>query len=158
MQPRRATDHDAARVAAFLAAHGAERVARRDELVDATAHPSLLAEADGQLRGVLTYIVDGNQCEVLTLHAEPPGVGVGTALIEAMVVRAYGLGCRRLWLVTTNDNVGALRFYQRRGFVLSALRLGAVDRSRETLKPEIPQIGDHGIPLRDELELTQELR
>jgi GNAT superfamily N-acetyltransferase len=133
-------------------------VARRDELVDATAHPSLLVEADAQLRGVLTYIVDGNQCEVLTLHAEPPGIGVGTALIEAIAIQAHAMGCRRLWLVTTNDNVAALRFYQRRGFILTALRAGAVDRSRATLKPEIPRLGDHGIPLRDELELTRELR
>jgi Acetyltransferase (GNAT) family len=74
-------------------------------------------------------------------------------LIAAIRDLAASHDCRRLWVVTTNDNVDALRFYQRRGFRLAALRPGAVDESRRTLKPEIPAIGDQGIPLRDELEL-----
>ena len=60
-------------------------------------------------------------------------------------------------MVTTNDNLDALRFYQRRGFRLDRLRPGAVDVSRDTLKPEIPRTGEHGIPLRDEVELVMSL-
>jgi ribosomal protein S18 acetylase RimI-like enzyme len=104
---------------------------------------------------VLTYVVDGDSCEVLTLHARERLGGTGTALIEAVERVAVEAGCRRLWLVTTNDNVDALRFYQRRGFRLAALRAGAVDEAREALKPEIPRVGDHGIDLRDELELEK---
>ena len=73
--------------------------------------------------------------------------------MDAVRTRALDAGCGLLWVVTTNDNVDALRFYQRRGFRLARLRPGAVDESRETVKPEIPAIGDHGIPLRDEIEL-----
>jgi hypothetical protein len=58
-------------------------------------------------------------------------------------------------VITTNDNLDALRFYQRRGFRLAALHRGAVDDSRARLKPQIPPIGDHGIKLRDELELEK---
>jgi hypothetical protein len=57
--------------------------------------------------------------------------------------------------VTTNDNVDALRFYQRRGFRLRAVRPGAVDDARRTLKPEIPAVGEQGIPIRDEIELER---
>jgi ribosomal protein S18 acetylase RimI-like enzyme len=57
--------------------------------------------------------------------------------------------------VTTNDNVDALRFYQRRGFRLAALRAGAVEDARARLKPEIPWTGADGIELRDELELEK---
>jgi hypothetical protein len=64
---------------------------------------------------------------------------------------------RRLWVLTTNDNVDALRFYQRRGFRLAGLNPGAVDGARATLKPEIPVVGAHGIPLRDELVLDKRL-
>jgi hypothetical protein len=64
-------------------------------------------------------------------------------------------GCARLWVITTNDNVDALRFYQRRGFCLAAVHRGAVDRSRASLKPEIPAVGAYGIPLRDEIELER---
>jgi len=91
------------------------------------------------------------------LHADVRGRGVGTALIAEAKRVATQAGCRRLWLITTNDNVDALRFYQRRGFRLATLHRGAVDDSRARLKPEIPEIGDHRIPLRDELELEHEL-
>jgi ribosomal protein S18 acetylase RimI-like enzyme len=152
MEVRRATAEDTAAVAAFLAARHSARVARRGELVDPLAHPQLIA---GDLNGVLTYIVDTDACEVLTLHCEPRHTGAGTALLDAVARIAADAGCTRLWLITTNDNVDALRFYQRRGFRLAALHAGAVDDSRGRLKPEIPEIGDHGIPLRDELELER---
>jgi GNAT superfamily N-acetyltransferase len=148
-------------VAGFLAQRGATRVARRDQLIDPLEHPALLAEDQrgGRLLGVLTYVVDRDraQCEVLTLHAVQQWRGVGTALLQLVEQVAVRQGCGRLWLVTTNDNVDALRFYQRRGFRLAALRRGAVDDGRARLKPEIPTVGDYGIPLRDELELDKQL-
>jgi hypothetical protein len=58
-----------------------------------------------------------------------------------------------VWLVTTNDNLDALRFYQRRGFRLAKLRRGAVDAARSRLKPTIPEVGSFGIPIRDEIVL-----
>ena len=63
-----------------------------------------------------------------------------------------------MWLITTNDNVDGLRFYQRRGFHLVELHAGAVDRSRESLKPGIPETGEYGISIRDELELQKPLQ
>jgi ribosomal protein S18 acetylase RimI-like enzyme len=81
------------------------------------------------------------------------GYGVGTALLAAANAAAYAAGCSTLWLVTTNDNLDALRFYQRRGFRVRAVRPGAVDDARATLKPEISSTGAYGIPLRDEIEL-----
>jgi ribosomal protein S18 acetylase RimI-like enzyme len=138
---------------AFLQDRNTRWVARRGELVDALAHPAVTAWSDGELTGVATYVVDGEDCELLTLHAATRLTGIGSALLTSVQDIARDAGCRRLWVVTTNDNVQALRFYQRRGFRLARIRVGAVDRSRETLKPEIPWTGAHGIPLRDELEL-----
>jgi ribosomal protein S18 acetylase RimI-like enzyme len=141
-------------VEAFLTARNADRVARLGALEDALAHPHLVAHyADGALAGVLTYVISGAACEVLTLDAADRHRGTGTALIEAIETLARAAGCTRLWLITTNDNVDALRFYQRRGFRLAKLHAGAVDDARARLKPGIPRTGDHGIPLRDELEL-----
>ena len=57
-----------------------------------------------------------------------------------------------LELVTTNDNTSALRFYQRRGWVLAAVHVGGIEASRR-IKPSIPARGNDGIPIRDELEL-----
>ena len=77
-------------------------------------------------------------------------------MIEAVRLLARRQGCTRLWVITTNDNVDALRFYQRRGFRLVRVHRGAVDRSRARLKPEIPSVGAYGIPLRDEIELEKQ--
>jgi hypothetical protein len=83
-------------------------------------------------------------------------MGVGSALVEAVADAARATGCTRLWLITTNDNERAQGWYRRRGFVLVAIREGAVERSR-TLKPEIPLVGAGGIPIRDELEFERSL-
>jgi GNAT superfamily N-acetyltransferase len=147
--------HDREELAAFLARHNADQVARRGELVDATTRPALgILDRAGRLTGALTYDVVGDQCEILTLHVDGQWAGTGTALVAAVGPRAADAGCRRLWVVTTNDNVDALRFYQRRGFRISAVRPGAVDEARRTLKPRIPPTGFYGIPLSDEIELA----
>ncbi len=144
-------------VDAFLADHDADVVARRGELVDARLHPALIVESDGAIEGVLTWILEGGSMEILTLHASRQWTGIGSALIAAARRVAEASGARRLWLITTNDNVDALRFYQRRGFRVARVDAGAVDRSRAALKPRIPEIGAHGIPLRDEIELAMAL-
>jgi ribosomal protein S18 acetylase RimI-like enzyme len=132
---------------------GGSRVARLGEVIDPVELPGLVAERDGERLGLLTYIVDGDQFEVLSLHCRVENVGAGSALLAAAAELARGRGCRRLWLLTTNDNLHALGFYQRRGLRLCALHAGALDRDR-TLKPEIPQINpDNRIPMRDLLEL-----
>ena len=101
----------------------------------------------------MTFEVRPGVLEIVTINALDRLPGIGTMLIEAVRAEAKRLGCHQVTLTTTNDNIGALRFYQRRGFRLAALRPGAVDRSRQR-KPEIPRTGDFGIPLRDEIDLT----
>jgi len=140
-------------VIAFLEARRTRHVARDGELLDAAEFPALtLGEAP---RAALTYVVRGPDCEVLTLHAARPRARDGTRLLDALVELAADAGCQTVYLTTTNDNLDALRFYQRRGFRLRAVRPGAVDRSRATVKPQIPRVGAHGIALRDELELER---
>jgi len=125
--------------------------ARRGELVDALGGPGLVAVDQSARVGLLTYQLDERDCEVVALAAARRHAGVGTLLLDAL--QSEAAGGRRIWLVTTNDNLDALRFYQRRGFRLSALHAGAVDAARLALKPGIPAVGAYGIPLRDELEL-----
>jgi chloramphenicol 3-O-phosphotransferase len=66
-------------------------------------------------------------------------------------------GCRRLWLITTNDNTLAQRFYENRGFAVKAVHKDAIAGSRK-LKPELPEKGFAGIPIRDEIELELQIR
>jgi ribosomal protein S18 acetylase RimI-like enzyme len=126
------------------------RVHRLSEL------PGFAATLDGRPAGVATYEIEDGSCELVTIDSLVEGGGVGSALLEAVRGAAVEAGCARLWLITTNDNLHALRFYQRRGFVLKALHAGALDVSRR-LKPTISEIGNDGIPLRDELELELSL-
>lgn len=140
------------------AALGGRRQARRGELVDVLAPGTgLIAEQDGRRVGLLAYRLEDGVAELSALGAERPGRGIGTSLVEALWPILERAGCRRVWVVTTNDNLDAVGFYQRRGFRLSALRAGAVDAARRDLKPEIPPVGASGIPMRDEIELERTL-
>jgi GNAT superfamily N-acetyltransferase len=114
--------------------------------------PGFLARMEDRIVGLITYTIRQNGCEITSLDSFEEGIGIGTALIEAVKKVAVQSGCQRLFLITTNDNTHALRFYQRRGFTLSALHIGAVNESRK-IKPEIPLLGNDGIPIRDEIEL-----
>jgi GNAT superfamily N-acetyltransferase len=144
-------------VAALVRQHwGSEVVVSRGLVYHPAELPGFVAEHQGQWWGLVTYHIQGDRCQIVTLNSFHPGAGVGTALIEAVMPVARGAGCQLVWLITTNDNTHALRFYQRRGFVLSALHRGAIRRSRQ-LKPEIPLTGFGGIPIRDELELQMSL-
>jgi GNAT superfamily N-acetyltransferase len=126
-------------------------------LHDASVLEGFIAEADGASAGLLTYRIVDDECEVVTLHSITPGVGAGTALLDAAADLARGRGCRRVWLTTTNDNLHALRFYQRRGWDLVALHHDAVTKQRRTVKPTIPELGNDSIPLRHALELELRL-
>ena len=108
--------------------------------------------SSGQLAGYLLYCLEKGECEVLVLHSLAENRGVGSALLRSAVQKAKQGGCGRLWLVTTNDNVRAVRFYQRFGMELKAVRIGAMDQARASLKPSIPLIGSDGIPIKPEFE------
>jgi GNAT superfamily N-acetyltransferase len=133
---------------------GAHTAVAHGEVFFPASLPGFLVEKQGQVLGLLTYAVANNQLEIVTIDALRRGRGVGTALVDAAVRQARTLGCTRVRLTTTNDNLDAIRFYQRRGFKLSALRPDAVREARK-LKPEIPAVGDYGIPITDELDLER---
>ncbi len=131
---------------------GSSQVVSRGRLHQADTLPGFLAVQRGQNTGLITYRIEADACEIVTLNSLVEKHGVGSALIEAVRRVAREAGCTRLWLITTNDNVEALRFYQRRGFILVQVHRNAVEASRR-LKPEIPFVASNGIPIRDEIEL-----
>jgi ribosomal protein S18 acetylase RimI-like enzyme len=146
-------DADEAWAGAFLDDRmGGRHQARRGELLDALAFPGFVAEIADAPSGLVTYRDEGDEWELFCIVVHPPAEGTGTALVNALMDAARARGIRRIWLVTTNDNQRALRFYQRRGFRLCGLTPDGVAASR-AVKPTIPVIGQDGIPVRDELEL-----
>ncbi|MEX0876813.1 MAG: GNAT family N-acetyltransferase [Phycisphaerales bacterium] len=128
----------------------------RGKKYDADDLPGFVAVRDGSEVGLLTYNIADNDCEIITHNSMAGHGGIGSCLLDAVRAKARESGCDRLWLITTNDNTPALRFYQRREFDMVALYRDAVTHAR-TLKPEIPNVGFDGIPLRHEIEMEYKL-
>lgn len=154
---RPARDEDRAWIAATLVSRwGSTLIVSRSRLYDATALAALVGlDPDGARLGLLTYRIDDEGLEVMTLDSLRSRTGVASALLGAAVELAKSAGANRLWLITTNDNLDAIGFYQRRGLRLVAVHRGAVDAARK-LKSTIPLRGDNGIELHDEVELALE--
>ena len=136
---------------------GADFIISRGRKVFPQELPAFCAVTpQGDRLGLATYDIAGDACELVTLDAQLQWSGIGTALLAAVAGAAARAGCRRLWLVTTNDNLDALRFYQRRGMHLVAVHHGLRETARR-LKPQIPLTGCFGIPIVDEIELEMHL-
>jgi GNAT superfamily N-acetyltransferase len=136
---------------------GDETMALRGELLRPAEHPGFAALLGDETVGLATYMVRGATCELLSLNSLREGLGVGGALVDAVAGAARAAGCAHLQLITTNDNLKALGFYQRRGFRIFGINPGAVERARATIKPAFPAVAENGIPIREEIELLMEL-
>jgi GNAT superfamily N-acetyltransferase len=155
---RQTTEADAEAVCGFI------RKQWGDDVIivhGVTYHPDKLQGFVAEVRtrewvGLATYNIENSGCELVTLDSIVEGEGIGTALVKAVAEAGSVRGCTRLWCVTTNDNLPALEFYQKRGFRIVAVYPGAVERAR-VLKPSIPLYGIESIPIRDEIELEIQL-
>lgn len=128
----------------------------RGKAVDMTKTDGIVALNDGAIIGLITFIQYGDILEITSLDSLIENQGHGTRLLTEAINEARNRTCKKVLLVTTNDNINAIRFYQKRGFDLIRLNHNALDESRK-LKPEIPLIGDNNIPLRHELEFEYSL-
>ena len=151
-RPITESDHDW--VLETIRGWGADFIVSRGRKIFAAELPGFVAEDNkendgnqGQKIGLLTYEIIGDQCEVVTLDAFTKFSGIGSSLMNEVIEAARQEDCVRLWLITTNDNLDAIRFYQKRGMTMAAIHVNAIAYSR-TLKPSIPQTGSLGIPLR----------
>lgn len=150
---RRLTHDDLARLRQFWIEHwGGEEMISRGNIYRPEQLDGFVVEEGEEWIGLLTFFIKGGECEVTSLDSLREGQGIGSLLIEKAIEEARSQDCKRLFLITTNDNLRALGFYQKRGFELVAVYRGAVNESRKR-KPGIPLIGNDGIPLRDEIEL-----
>ena len=126
-------------------------IVSRGHLIDTSLNPGFVYVEQDQIKGFVTYLIRSDVCEITVLSVFDENKGIGSALIERVIERVKEGGCVRVWLITTNDNIHAIRFYQRRGFALAAVHINALDGARQ-LKPSIPLIGMDDIPLAHEFE------
>jgi GNAT superfamily N-acetyltransferase len=130
---------------------GSPLVVSRGMLHDTSRLPGMVALTDGTESGLLQYRTEGEEFEVVILIALQRRRGIGRALLERAKDIARRSGSSRMWLITTNDNLEAQQFYRAVGWSQARVHYGAIADSRR-LKPEIPMIGLHGIPIEDEVE------
>lgn len=152
------TDNCRAQVTEFIRRHWhTDTILIRGEDIDMTQVDGFVLFEHGEITGLATYIIRGSACEVVSLNSVCGERGVGRALLDKVRSLAVESGCDTLRLMTTNDNIDAIKFYQRYGFDLAGVNLNAIDREREQ-NPEIPLIGKYGIPVHHEIDFTINLR
>lgn len=153
MNLRRLTSADLPRLRHFWIEHwGGEEMITRGKVYRPEQLDGFVVEDGNEWVGLLTFVIEDRECEVTSLDSLREGKGIGSLLLDRALEEARERKCNRLFLITTNDNLNALGFYQKRGFELVAIYRGAVNESRKR-KPSIPLTGYNNIPLRDEIEL-----
>ena len=117
---------------------------------------ALMAQEGGKNIGAITWALNPPESEIVSLDALIEDRGIGTALIGKAEEAIMAQGCTKISLITSNDNIRALAFYQKRGYRIESIFPGAIDMARRD-KPSIPLMGDNGIPIHDEILLTKSL-
>ena len=125
-------------------------VATNGKIHDLNALSGFVALKEGSVKGAITFIIENGECEIVSLDSWEENQGIGSALIRIVIDYAKENGCKRVWLVTTNENIRGIRFYQKRGFDMKTINRNAVNAARK-LKPTIPLYSDDGIPIKHEI-------
>jgi N-acetylglutamate synthase-like GNAT family acetyltransferase len=133
------------------------RIVTRGRSYDIENLPGFIAVYENKKVGLLTYNIKNQECEIITLNSLIENIGIGTYLLRSLESFMQSKKVKRIWVITTNDNLDALRFYQKKGFRIKAIYIDAIKDSRK-LKPEIPILGFYDIEIRDEIELEKKLK
>lgn len=131
---------------------GGEPLVIRGEKYYPSSLDGILVLKNQQIIGFLFYEVRNKVCEIIVFEVFDKFKGTGTKMLDQLKEIAKSRDCEKLYLMTTNDSLDALRFYQRRGFYICGIHIDSVKGSRK-IKPSISETGDYGIPLRDEIDL-----
>lgn len=152
MQYAEVTDNNRAAVNEFIKKQWfSTKMAVGGRLIDMTKLDGIITLENDEIIGLCTYVIYGGECEIISLDSLNEGIGIGSELVARVIETARKLHCKMVKLLTTNDNINTIKFYQRRGFDMCRLYCNAVNMSRK-LKPSIPLKGDFDIPIKHEIE------
>ncbi|MEB6242775.1 GNAT family N-acetyltransferase [Staphylococcus gallinarum] len=118
--------------------------------------PGIIAYENGKILGLLSYKKFNYYIEIISLHSNIENIGIGSNLLTKIEEIAINLGIKRIKVITTNENLRALYFYQKKGYRITEILPNAVDKAR-TLKPTIPLVGENGIEIKDEIVLIRKI-
>jgi GNAT superfamily N-acetyltransferase len=135
---------------------GADKIVLPNGIYIPSDLSGFIADKNGKPVGLVTYIYELSVCKIITLNVLEKHEGIGTLLLDSVIEISKRDDLKQIMLYTTNDNVDGLRFYQKRGFIISKVYLNQIINARK-IKPEISMIGEYGIPIRDDIELSLNL-
>ncbi len=135
---------------------GSDLMVTKGKTYRALDYPGYIALDNDEVIGLIIYRIEDKECEILSIDSLSENKGVGSMLLEKVVKVSSDYCCNRIWLITSNDNTKAMRFYQKRGFEFKAIHLNAIKAARK-IKPQIPQIGYDDIPIKHEIEMELKL-
>lgn len=123
----------------------------RGELIDMTVLDGFVVYENLNIIGLITYRIKDNECEIISLDSLKERRGIGTSLVNKVIQIAIKNKCIKVKLISTNDNINAIRFYQKRGFDMVRIYYNSLEIARK-IKPSIPMMGEFNIPLKHEIE------
>lgn len=112
-----------------------------------------MACREEKILGFILFERHEKDWEIIVFEVLSKFAGIGTKLLNTLIEYATERQCPELLVMTTNDNLDALRFYQKRGFIITGFHLDIVKKAR-IMKPSIGELGDYDIPIRDEILMT----
>lgn len=118
--------------------------------------PGFVEYDEAEIIGVITYIIKNDQIEIISLDSFRENVGIGSQLLKKLEEISEEKDITKISVITTNDNLNALKFYQKRGYSIIKVIPNAVEKARKQ-KPSIPLFAENGIPIRDEIVLEKYL-
>ncbi len=152
------TDDTRQRIISFFKEHwGSTEMVISSGVFSCDTLEGFFIEEHNQIIGLVTYIILKNEIEIISLDSLQEGKGIGSTLVDKVEDVAKQKALKEVSLITTNDNLNALKFYQKRGYRIIEVIPNAVNDAR-TVKPSIPLIGYNGIPLQDEVRLRKLIR
>lgn len=149
---RKINDSDKSWIAEMVQSWGADFIVSRKRKIYPIHLDGFIAEENNKKLGLISFDIRNNECEIVLFEVLEKQSGIGSEMLSAVLKYAQEKKYKRVWLITTNDNLDALRFYQRRGFYFRKLYRNAIQESRK-IKPTIPDQGKYEISIRDEIEL-----
>lgn len=111
-----------------------------------------LYDRAGKLLAFASWVIRDRTAFLCALHSLVAANGNAKLLLSALKPLVKARGARSIRAMATNDNMPALVFYQKNGFRLATLYVGAVDAYRPTM-PGMITHGYEGIAIHDALEL-----
>ena len=131
---------------------GSDLMVTRGKVYRVLDYPGYVAVENDKIIGLIVYRIEDKECEILSLDSLSENRGIGTRLLEEVIKISRNNGCNRVWLITSNDNTNAMRFYQKRGFEFKEVYINAIEDARK-IKPQIPIVGYDNIPIKHEIEM-----